>query len=892
MSMNRLLILSLLAVPTKLLAASYIINLQSTTTPVDVNSVKPIPGISQKLFTSIYNNRGTKWHRLQLGHFADHQSAKRSLERLKKRYPGAWIAKVNSAAKKGADLPKIMAVKGQNGSNTGKVSVTKKRGGNLPNPLSNSSNDAKRFIITLQSSTSPIDLKSIKPIPGISQSFLTSIYNKGGVKWHRLQLGYFNDHRSARASLKSLTRRFPGAWISKVSVATKKSANVKSANVKKVVTNSANRTTPRLADNRTNFPYVVNLQITKTAVTPATLPPLTLPKGAVLYTTATQRREQAWHYLRAGFFADREEANHWAKRLSSNYPAAKVLKVTRHERKNAFSSLIEPSSLAKIEVTDKVALRMPQKAAKGPSLADAKRAMLDGDYSRAIQVYRAILGDKVADDAARQSALELLAFAYEREGNSTMARKHYQDYLTRYPKGDASERVRQRLASMESATAKSKEKLRAKRSVLRQKESLYGSFSVYYRHDADIENDNGDNTNQSSIQSYLDLTSRTRTDEHDFRARFSGGYVTDLLNSDNNGMNLSNLNIDYRNQPGEWSTIVGRQSGNSGGVLGRFDGIQVSKEITATSKINFVTGSQVDSSSDALLKGSKKFYGISSDLGTIAQSWDFQAYAIQQSAGSFLDRRAIGGEVRYFKPNGTLFGLFDYDLNLKSINTMLLIGGYTMADKSRVNFMVDQRNSPTITLSNALQGQAATSLEELALSYNSDEIKQLAKDRTARSRSMMVGYSRPLNSRFQLSSDLTVSNISATPASGGVAATDASGNSYYINLRLNVKELLLKGDLSLLSLSYTDSPDMTTTTTGFNSRFPYRDHWRLNPRVYLDYRQNRVAGDNYLVLRPSIKASTQRWKKHTFEFDAGLDFTNQTDVENSYYISLGYHNRF
>jgi hypothetical protein len=746
---------------------------------------------------------------------------------------------------------------------------------------------AAAYTITLESSIKPMDISQMQSLDVNKLDLAVSTTIKDKITWYRLQAGHFDNLKAARENLAKLKQRYPGAWVTQV----KDSAGSRQNLIKVAEKSTQSDSAAIIADKEISYPYVINLQVTYKPVDPVTLPPLTLPQGAVLYTTLAQRREQSWHYLRVGFFADREGASRWLSRLASNYPAAKVVKVTRHERENSAITVIAPAAIEGITVAQNTIAATAVVATKKP-LEGARKAMLDGGYGRAIRIYRTLLDGKETADAERQQALELMALAYERMGKSGTAIKNYRDYLLRYPKGEASERVSQRLVSLESATAVSKEKLRETKQVVRDKSYLYGSLSVYYRHDADIQDSSGTTVNQSSLQSYLDITNRTRSSEHDLRARFSGGYRIDLLNSDISESNFSNFYVDYRNTPQEWSTRIGRQSGNSGGVLGRYDGIQLSKQLTATSKINVVMGNPLDSSSDALLQSQKKFYGISTDFGTFAKSWDLQAYAIQQDTGTFIDRRAVGGELRYFQADRNLYGLVDYDLNFQEINTILLIGGMTLANKGRINFMVDQRKSPTLILSNALQGQTVTSLSELALSYTSDEIELLARDRTAYSRSWMVGVSHPLNSRYQLSSDVTVSSISATHASGGVAATDASDNDFYINVRLNIKELLFKGDLTLLSLYYSNTRDMDTTTLGASTQFSYRGDWRINPRLYVDLRQNSTAAENYLVFRPSFRATNHQLKKHTFEIESGYDLTTQTNANDGYYINLGYRWRF
>ena len=52
--------------------------------------------------------------------------------------------------------------------------------------------------------------------------------------------------------------------------------------------------------------------------------------------------------------------------------------------------------------------------------------------------------------------------------------------------------------------------------------------------------------------------------------------------------------------------------------------------------------------------------------------------------------------------------------------------------------------------------------------YTEEEVRQLAMDRTAKSRSGTLGVTQDLNDNYQLSFEVTASKLSGTPASGGV----------------------------------------------------------------------------------------------------------------------------
>ena len=210
---------------------------------------------------------------------------------------------------------------------------------------------------------------------------------------------------------------------------------------------------------------------------------------------------------------------------------------------------------------------------------------------------------------------------------------------------------------------------------------------------------------------------------------------------------------------------VGRQTRNSGGVLGRFDGALASWQANPLMRLNVVTGSPVVSRRDPIFKDEKYFYGASVDVGPIWGGVELSLFAIEQREKSLLDRRAVGAELRYFDPNKTALATIDYDLHFQQLNAAIFSGSWTFFDKSTLYGSVDYRKAPYLSAGNALQGQPFTTLYDMLRFHTKEEIDQLAVDRTATYTSAMVGFSRPLTTNFQVSMDATAVNVSGTIAS-------------------------------------------------------------------------------------------------------------------------------
>ena len=122
----------------------------------------------------------------------------------------------------------------------------------------------------------------------------------------------------------------------------------------------------------------------------------------------------------------------------------------------------------------------------------------------------------------------------------------------------------------------------------------------------------------------------------------------------------------------------------------------------------------------------------------IADALDTTVYYVDQTYGDLVDRKAVGGEFRYFNPLFTAYGVYDYDLHFGQTNLALLNGSLRFEDESSISVAVDYRRSPMLTTLNAIIGQGVENPNDLLATYPEEEIYELAQDRTAYSRSASV----------------------------------------------------------------------------------------------------------------------------------------------------------
>ena len=653
--------------------------------------------------------------------------------------------------------------------------------------------------------------------------------------------------------------------------------------------------------------YALNLESHSTPYDLNNLAPLDVPGNYRLFTTTTKRNGKTWYRLRLGLFSNHAEAKRIATKISGRFPQAWIAKVTKNERISISDQWAIPSREETKESTPEskhtldttrpadTAPATPSKTAPGskppvasiPALsqerlqrimAEANERFTAGDYSRAIQLYTKVT--LLPENESSQHALEYLGLSRERKGQLAHAKSIYEKYLVHYPQGEGTDRVRQRLAGLLTARKDIPEKLRkASTSKDEHQWSFFGGLSQFYYRDENIpqEDDEDNLVTRSMLSSDLNMEGRLRAKDYDARLRFTGGYDVDFLNDGDGGSRLSQMFMSASHRILGLSSRLGRQSSSTGGILDRFDGGILSYQAFPILKANIVFGFPVDSTSDTNVDTDKYFYGVNFDLGTIADHWNFNLFAIQQEVDSLTDRQAIGSEVRYLDDTKSFFGLVDYDTYFDSLNTLLLVINWNLPDQTNINLRYDYRSSPILTLSNALIGQDADTIDDLKNIYSTNEMKQLAKDRSSTSQLLTLGGSRPLHEKLQLTGDITVSHISSTDESGGVDAIPSTGYEYFYNIQFVGSNLIKTGDIAILGVRYSDTSTSNTITGNLNTRYPINTAWRINPRIRADYRRNNSNDGSRFTLSPIMRLEYRLTRRLRFEIEGGGEWMTTYD---------------
>ena len=336
-----------------------------------------------------------------------------------------------------------------------------------------------------------------------------------------------------------------------------------------------------------------------------------------------------------------------------------------------------------------------------------------------------------------------------------------------------------------------------------------------------------------------------------------------------------------KNRKYDYSARLGRQPGNSGGVLGRFDGVQAGYRVSPKWQVNAVAGMPAD----LTISSDVKFYGLGVDMGTFAEHWSGSAYWITQEVDGITDRNAIGGDVRYYDPHQSYYSLVDYDVSYSTLNTVLLQANWTSASQTTYNLLLDYRNAPTLQATNAVIGQPVTSVSTLLQTTTEESLHQLARSNTPISKNYLLGFTRPYNKTWQYGSDIRFYKTSDTPLSVGSSST-------VYTLQGIGTGVLMQRDITVLSYSYGDGSSDTTHSLSFNNRSLFKEKWTLNAGLVYS-RQDASVGTVTKKLKPTLKLA-YRWKENiTLEGEANFDIITidsanlHTDSQEPFY-ALGY----
>ena len=617
---------------------------------------------------------------------------------------------------------------------------------------------------------------------------------------------------------------------------------------------------------------------------------------------------EKWYRLRVGPIERRSDADKMLNHALPDYPRAWLA-----IGDDAVTSDFAAATAAPLPAVERIGSdpALPPEQLK-QILADARSAMAAHDYPKAIALLTKLQRQPEFPDRAR--AQELLGLARERSGQMAHAKAEYQEYLRRYPNGEAAERVAYRLKILQAAEAKA----RTGRDVGLDTQAwqLNGGFSQTGRYDglrvtnsapplATTLPTAAQTAESSALFTDVDFLARRRGETFDFIGRFSGGYDKSFIQGATtpDPTRISLASVELLDRPLGLLARLGRQTSNAYGILGTFDGLFLSWQFSPSWALNLAGGYPVNLLNVAP-QTQQSFETLALVYTPRNAHWDANIFVANQTFDGLRDRQAVGAEGRYLASRGSMVAVIDYDVFYHALNTASLLGTLQLPARWNVSFDTERRNSPVLTTGNALIGQPFSDLYQMQQVFTVEEIYQLARDRTPVTSYYSLTATHPLGQRLQFTAIASATQSGATPASGGVPEQPATGLLPNYQVQIYASNLWHEGDFNVVTLQHGDTQIGRIDSISATLRFPLGGPWRLAPRLSVERLSQLSDGSKETSYLPSALLDYQRGNG-LLQFEVGAQLGSreaflqlptgqfvQTQNTTSYYASLSYRINF
>jgi tetratricopeptide (TPR) repeat protein len=617
----------------------------------------------------------------------------------------------------------------------------------------------------------------------------------------------------------------------------------------------------------------------------------------LLYVVRVRIKGKIFYRLVYGEYASRKEAEEAIKDIRQWFPGAwpvvrgeaelsQLQRMLSSGRRKTLSSTINPMPAA---------LPPPGERSVDSDLGDklleqARQKLIDGDHDRTLRITDKVL--EIGSRDQQEQALELAGIARERQKKFAQAIRLYREFLSRFPDSKRAPRIRSRLQGLLTMREEPRQKLAKKETREKTAWTYYGTFSQYYRHDTLDQQDAGAEQTGSLLSSDLDVTARRKGEDDFWQLRFNGGVINDFTDNETE-TRISRAEVRYQNDIADYEIIGGRQSRTISGLSGRFDGVVFTRFDPQSVDYSLFLGSPVDSSADGT-DTERWFAGGGLKLRPI-EHLTLDWYLYQQQSYGLTDRQATGVEWQFRTDKGFLFGSFEYDFFFSEVDHFSLVANYRTRSKWIINLNLDYRYSPILSVQNALQGQTASTLDELLASFSEDEIYDLARDRTARNQTIFLGASYSIDINRLVSLNASWSRTEATPASGGVEA-NPEANELQLSADYSFKGWLKSDDFATWGIRLSDSDTTSVISLQARSRIPGGKQLFYTPRLRLDHRDNKNDDVKQWILAPEVKLSYKPSRELSLEASFGFEYSNfnlpELSDQTAYSLYLSYFYQF
>ncbi|MFI4928167.1 MAG: hypothetical protein ACHP7E_10830, partial [Burkholderiales bacterium] len=386
-------------------------------------------------------------------------------------------------------------------------------------------------------------------------------------------------------------------------------------------------------------------------------------------------------------------------------------------------------------------------------------------------------------------------------------------------------------------------------------------------------------TDLKQAQTSVDLNWRHKDADRDQRFVVRDSFTADLMPNRPDKNRLSALYYEQRLTGSGTGLRVGRQSPSGYGVLYRFDGVQGSVGIAPKWKVNGVWGLP----SDKLLDTHRVFYGVSLEAEALTPALSGDIYAIQQTIDGFVDRRAVGTELRYFRDGLSLSGQLDYDVALKGLNIATLQGTWQLPDTTVYNALFDRRAVPLRTLGNMLFFQDPTlidpvrNLRELLAVTPLSVLRDRVNGITPMQTQANVGFTRPIVANWQGGADVRYTKVDAIPAVPVILPNGqpGTGNLWGLGMQLTGSNLFSVRDTHVFNATWLTSPSYHGTLFSYNNLTAINGTWQLEPALRY-YRQSDSTGTHLQRWTPVLRTLYHVQRLFTVETELTYEMSHST----------------
>lgn len=636
-----------------------------------------------------------------------------------------------------------------------------------------------------------------------------------------------------------------------------------------------------------------------------------------LFTSQRTVNGKTQYELHLGYLPTAPAAEKLRRQLLPRFPDATVVDLASRKQQTLGAVAEKPAPAAVPPLAPIAQGTIPEVEGQAASLMEQAKAALDsGNHEQAVNLFNQLLF--LPPNTQSQEGQELIGLARERNGELAKAKAEYELYLKLFPEGEGAARIKPRLAALSAlpqavpGTRDAATRAAASRVI----KTVNGSLSQYYyggqsriqtafNTPTTVDKSTISSIDQSLLVTNVDLSGRYRTASADQRMVFRDTHSWSFLDSTPSRNRLTSAYYDYKGLQNHLGARIGRQSGYSGGLPNRFDGALLGYGFMPKFKLNLAAGLPVEFPA---IESDRKFWGVSLDAENMAERWSGNVFFVDQWVDDISDRRATGGEIRYFDERRSLYTLVDYDVSYDVLNIAMLQGSWQTAGQTTFNLLLDRRRAPALSTNNALYNSAVTamvpvpvSIKQLLATFSEDQIRVLAEDATAIAYQAQFGVTTPLSATWQLGADLGLTNIGALPQvildDGTVLnPSPATGNIYNYALRAIGSNLFSGRDIHVFSLSYTRAPESTPAFDGLQLAYSNTaylgDKWVLEPSLKY-YRQQTDPGTDLTRWTPGIRVSYRI--KEALSLDGEYIYEHATttspgteDISQTHYFSVGY----